>query len=117
MLTTPLKWRKDWSLYRSTTSTDSRGNVSRKWDTNQPDFVGHAGTASGVCWQIKSSEWALRELGEKVSGGATFDLFLDALTIAPFDRCAFGGSLWEVREILPRSNHRHIRLVEVRSLE
>lgn len=115
-LTTPLSWRKDWKLYRSTSTKDSRGNMSRKWDTDTPDFVGKAGTVTGVCWQIKGSEWALKELGEKVTGAATFDLYLDALDIQPFDRCAFGGSLWEVREVLPRSNHRHIRLVEVRAL-
>lgn len=115
MLTTPLKWRKDWKLYRSQPVTDSRGNVSRKWDTDTPDFIGKAGTASGVCWQVKSAEWAMKELGEKATGAATFDLFLD-LPIAPFDRCDFGGHIWEVRAVLPRSNHRHIQLVEVRAL-
>lgn len=113
---TPMGWRKDWTLCRSRQEQDSRGNVSRKWDTDHPDFVGKAGTASGVCWQIHSSEWALRETGEKATGGASFDLFLAELDIQPFDRCIFAARLWEVRSVLPRSDHRHIILTEVKAL-
>lgn len=119
---TPLAWRKEWTLHRSTASTDSRGNLKRTWDMEHPDFTGAAGAASGVCWQVKSGAsvasgaWTRQELGERASGGATFDLFDAALAIAPFDRCTFGGSVWEVRAVMPRSDHRHVVLEEVRKL-
>lgn len=113
LMTTPLSWRKDWKLYRSTVHVDERGNERRRY-SEEPDYVGKAGTASGVCWQIHSAEWALREFGEKAAGGATFDLF-SGVEIAPFDRCEFGGHLWEVRSVLPRSNHTNVGMVEVRS--
>lgn len=115
MMTTPLSLRKDWKLYRSTVYRDTRGNERRAYP-EQPDYVGKAGTVSGVCWQVKSAEWTLRECGEKAAGGATFDLFT-GVSIQPFDRCSFGGHLWEVQSVLPRSNHRHVKLVEVKSLE
>lgn len=114
MMTTPLEWRKDWKLYRSTVHVDERGNERRAYP-EEPDYTGRAGSTSGVCWQVKSAEWTLREFGEKAAGGATFDLF-SGISIQPFDRCAFGGHLWEVRSVLPRSNHVHVALVEVRSL-
>lgn len=116
MRQTPLAWRKEWTLHRSATSTDSRGNPKRTWDMEHPDFTGAAGAASGVCWQVKSGAWARQELGERASGGATFDLFDSSVTIAPFDRCTFGGSVWEVRSVLLRSDHRHIVLEEVKRL-
>ena len=112
---TPLRWRKDWALHRAIPATDSRGNPIRRYDMDTPDFVGTAGTASGVCWQVKSGAWTAQELGERAQGGATFDLFSD-LEIAPFDRCVFGGAVWEVRSVLPRSNHRHVVLEEVKRL-
>lgn len=110
---TPLDWRKGWALHRSISGQDSRGDPVRRYDMTAPDFTGTARTASGVCWQVKSREWAVQEFGEGVTGGAAFDLFLDALEIAPFDRCVFWDTVWEVRGVLPRSNHRHITLVEV----
>lgn len=113
---TPAGWRKDWALHRAIPATDSRGNPIRRWDMDTPDFVGTAGTASGVCWQVKSRAWTAQELGEQAQGGAAFDLYLDALEISPCDRCVFGGAVWEVRAILPRSNHRHVVLEEVQRL-
>lgn len=110
---TPLDWRKDWALHRAILARDSRGDDIRRWDMEHPDFTGTAGTASGVCWQVKTGEAALRAFGEGVTSGASFDLYLDALEIAPFDRCAFDGTVWEVRGVLPRSGFRHITLVEV----
>ena len=112
---TPIRWRKAWTLHRGMLTTDSRGNPIRRYDMDTPDFVGTAGTASGVCWQVKSGAWTAQELGERAQGGATFDLFSD-LEIAPFDRCVFGGAVWEVRSVLPRSNHRHVVLEEVKRL-
>lgn len=113
MMTTPLLWRKDWKLYRSTVYVDGRGNERRRYP-EEPDYTGKAGTASGVCWQIHSAEWVLKEFGEEATGGATFDLF-SGVSIQPFDRCEFGGHLWEVQSVLSCSNHRHVTLVEVRS--
>lgn len=113
-MTTPLTWRKEWKLFRSTVYTDDRGNERRRY-SEEPDHIGEAGTASGVCWQIHSAEWALKEFGEKATGGATFDLFT-SVSIQPFDRCEFAGHIWEVRSVLPRSNHVHVAMVEVRSL-
>lgn len=109
---TPLDWRKDWQLYRSISDRDSRGDPIRRYDLEHPDFTGTAGTASGVCWQVKSAQWAAEQFGEVSTGGAAFDLFLE-LDIAPFDRCVFGGSVWEVRAVLPRSAFRQVLLVEV----
>lgn len=113
---TPMRWRKAWALHRATVTEDSRGDPVRRWDMTAPDYVGEAGAASGVCWQVRSGAWTAQELGERASGGATFDLFSD-VAIAPFDRCVFGGSVWEVRAVLPRSNHRHVVLEEVRKLD
>ena len=112
MRQTPLAWRKEWTLHRSAASTDSRGNPKRTWDMEHPDYTGEAATSSGVCWQVRSGAWTRQELGERAQGGATFDLFTD-VDIAPFDRCVFGGSVWEVRAVLPRSDHRHVVLEEV----
>lgn len=113
LMTTPLSWRKDWSLYHSTVNRDGRGNERRAYPED-PDYVGTAGTASGVCWQIHSADWALKEFGEKATGGATFDLF-SSVSIQPFDRCEFGGHLWEVRSVIPRSSFVHVGLVEVKT--
>lgn len=110
---TPMDWRKDWTLHRRKTTVDSLGDAVPYYDMSTSDFTGAAGTASGICWQVKSQEWAVKEFGEDATGGATFDLFLDELEIAPFDRCVFGGGVWEVRSVLPRSNHRHITLTVV----
>ena len=74
-----------------------------------PDYIGEAGKASGICWQVRTGAWTAQELGERAQGGATFDLFTD-VSISPFDRCVFGGSVWEVRAVLPRSDHRHVVL-------
>lgn len=112
---TPLSWRRDWALYRSIEGTDSRGDPVRRYDMENPDFTGTAGTASGVCWQIKSGQWSVEEFGESATGGAAFDLYLSALEIAPFDRCVFGGRLWEVRGVQSWPGHRHITLTEVGS--
>jgi hypothetical protein len=113
---TPLRWRKGWALHRGILTTDSRGDPVRRWDMETPDYTGTSKTPTGVCWQVRSGAWTAQELGERAQGGATFDLFTD-LEIAPFDRCVFGGSVWEVREVLPRSNHRHVVLEEVRKLD
>lgn len=112
---TPLDWRKEWKLYRSTSVLDSRGNHKRTYP-GEPDFVGEAGSPFGVAWQIHSAEWAQKELGEQAQGGASFLLYAPEVAIAPFDRCVFGGYLWEVRSVVECSNFRSIGLVEVRKL-
>lgn len=106
---TPLRWRKAWNLYRSSTGTNSMGDPERRWNMETPDYIGEAGKASGICWQVRTGAWTAQELGERAQGGATFDLFTD-VSISPFDRCVFGGSVWEVRAVLPRSDHRHVVL-------
>lgn len=113
---TPLDWRKGWTLHRSTEWTDERGNPRRSWNMESPDFSGEADTASGVCWQIRNHQWALEQFGEQAQGGAEFDLFLSELEIRAFDRCIFGGCVWEVRSVVEYSNHRHVALVEVKVL-
>lgn len=112
VLGTPLDWRRDWTLYRAIEDQDSHGDPIRRYDLEHPDFTGSARTASGVCWQVKSAQWAAEQFGEVSTGGASFNLFLE-LEIAPFDRCKFGGRLWEVRAVLPRSSFRQVLLVEV----
>lgn len=112
---TPLEWRKDWALYRSNFSVDSRGTERRTYP-EEPDYIGHAGTASGVCWQIKSSNWTPEEPGEQARGSAAFKLFNEKLSIKAFDRCVFGGYLWEVRSVIRRSGWRNVELVEVEAV-
>lgn len=109
---TPLRWRRAWTLHRASIATDSLGDPVRHWDMEHPDYTGVTGEASGVCWQVRTGAWTAQELGERASGGATFDIFSD-VAIAPFDRCVFGGSVWEVRAVLQRSDYRHIVLEEV----
>lgn len=110
---TPLEWRKAWALHRSISTEDSYGTPARRYNMDAPDYEGAAGTASGVCWQVRTGARVLQELGEQATGGATFDIYDSAVQIEPFDRCVFGGSVWEVRAVLPRSNFRHIVLEEV----
>lgn len=110
---TPLDWRRSWTLHRAISGTDSLGDPVRSWNMKSPDFTGTEGTASGVSWQIKSSQWAVQEFGEQATGGAAFDLYLSALEIAPFDRCVFGGRVWEVRGVHEWPGYRHITLTEV----
>lgn len=110
---TPLWWRKDWSLHRSREETDSRGDPVRRYDMEHPDFTGTAKTASGVAWHIAGRVAAVQEYGEGVDASASFLLDLDALEIAPFDRCVFGGKVWEVQGVLERSGFRTVKLVEV----
>lgn len=110
---TPLSWRKDWALYRSIPGEDSRGNPVRRYDMTTPDFEGKANTASGVAWHIASHEATVQEYGEGVTASASFLLDADGPEIAPFDRCTFGGAVWEVRSVLLRSTFRTIKLVEV----
>lgn len=113
---TPIKWRKDWQLYRARSGTDSRGNPVRTYDMDSPDFTGTAGTVSGVCWQLSGSNAQTEEMGDRYNLTASFVLYLDALEIAEFDRCSFGGALWEVRKVLQWPNHRQVELVEVKKL-
>lgn len=110
---TPLPWRKDWALYRSITAQDSRGNDIRRYDMTAPDFTGTAKTPTGVAWHIASHEATVQEYGEGVTASASFLLDMDELEIAPFDRCTFGGCVWEVRSVLLRSRFRTVKLVEV----
>lgn len=110
---TPLWWRKDWSLYRSILDVDSRGDPVRRYDMEHPDFTGAARTASGVAWHIAGHEATVREYGEDVTAAASFLLELDGLEISAFDRCVFGGKVWEVRGVLERSGFRTVKLVEV----
>lgn len=113
---TPIKWRRDWALYRAQSGTDSRGNPIRTYDMDNPDFTGTAGNASGVCWQLSGEAANTEELGDKYRLTASFVLYLDALEIAEFDRCIFGGAVWEVRKVLQWPNHRQVELVEVKRL-
>lgn len=109
---TPLWWRKDWSLYRAQQTTDRNGDPVRSYDMDAPDFTGSAKTASGVAWHITSRRETVQEYGEEAASAASFLLDLE-LEIAAFDRCVFGGRLWEVRGVLERSGFRCIHLVEV----
>lgn len=110
---TPLWWRKDWSLYRARQDADQRGDPVRRYDMEHPDFSGIAGTVSGVAWHIADRAAAVEEYGEDVTAAASFLLDLDAPEIAPFDRCIFGGTVWEVRSVMERSGFRMVKLVEV----
>lgn len=110
---TPLAWRKAWALYRSISAEDSYGTPVRRYNMEAPDYEGAAGAASGVCWQVRTGAWVTQELGEQATGGATFDIYDGTVQIEHFDRCVFGGSVWEVRAVLPRSDFRHIVLEEV----
>lgn len=110
---TPLPWRKDWALFHSIPARDSRGNDIRRYDMDNPAFEGKARTPTGVAWHIAAHEATVQEYGEGVTASASFLLDLDELEIAPFDRCTFGGAVWEVRSVLLRSRFRMVKLVEV----
>ena len=51
--------------------------------------------------------------GEQPVSRAGFVLYDDALEIAPFDRCVFGGGIWEVRSVTPWLSFRHVELERV----
>lgn len=110
---TPLEWRKNWQLFRARQETDRRGDPVRRWNMSEPDYSGKLETASGVAWHIKSHAETVEEYGEAVAAAASFLLDDPAVEISPFDRCVFGGALWEVRGVLVRSAFRTIELVEV----
>ena len=113
MTQTPLAWRRAWQLHRSISGTDSRGDPKRTWNMVDPDFIGEAGEPSGVCWQIGSDTSAVQTYGERPVSTAGFVLYDDTLEIAPFDRCVFGGGVWEVKAVTPWLNHRHVELERV----
>lgn len=110
---TPLSWRKDWTLHRSKQETDRRGDPVRRYDMDNADYIGAAGTASGVAWHVASHAKTVEEYGESVSASASFLLDDAELEIAPFDRCCFGGGVWEVRGVKQRANFRTVELVAV----
>lgn len=110
---TPVEWRKDWQLFRARQETNRRGDPVRRWNMAEPDYSGQADTASGVAWHIKSHAAAVQEYGEDVTAAASFLLDDPSVRICLFDRCVFGGALWEVRGVLVRSAFRMIELVEV----
>jgi hypothetical protein len=113
---TPLWWRKDWTLHRSKVELDSHGDPVRRYDLTKADYTGQARTASGVAWHIASREAMLREYGDSISASANFLLDLP-LAIEEFDRCVFGGTVWEVRSVMERSGFRMVKLVEVGKVE
>ena len=110
---TPLNWCRSWNLYRSTQATDSRGDPVCKYDMTSPDYTGEEGKSSGVCWQITSDGIQVDASGERPARTAAFALFDAAVEIAPFDRCAFGGSVWEVKAVQSWPNHRYVTLEAV----
>lgn len=110
---TPLPWRRAWQLHRARDEEDSRGDPIRTWDMEEPDYVGEAGQPSGVCWQISSDDNMVQEYGEQPVSRASFVLYDDALEIAPFDRCVFGGGVWEVRAVTPWLSFRQVELERV----
>ena len=110
---TPLAWRRAWQLHRSISGVDSRGDSIRTYDMDTPDHVGAAGTLTGVCWQINSAENTVQTYGEQSSGTASFVLYDDAVEIAPFDRCVFGGGTWEVTAVTPWMHYRLVELERV----
>lgn len=112
MTQTPLNWRRAWQLHRSVAKTDSRGDPIRTYDMTHPDYVGQDGETSGVCWQIGSDDSSVEHYGEQQMATAFFVLYGD-LVIAEFDRCVFGGRLWEVAAVTPWLNHRRVELKEV----
>lgn len=113
MMQTPLSWRRAWALHRAASGMDSRGDPVRTWDMETPDYTGHDGAASGVCWQIGSDDTAVREYGEQPVSTARFVLYDDTVEIAPFDRCVFGGGVWEVRAVTQWLSHRRVDLERV----
>lgn len=112
MMQTPLGWRRAWQLHRSIPGTDSHGDPIRTYDMDTPDYIGVAGSESGVCWQIGSNGNEVQQYGERPSSNASFVLYGD-LKIAPFDRCIFGGHTWEVTAVTSWLNHRLVELKEV----
>lgn len=113
MMETPLDWRRAWQLHRAISGTDSRGDPIRTYNMDMPDYVGIAGATSGVCWQIKRAEHSVQTYGERPSGVASFVLYDDAVKIAPFDRCVFGGGTWEVKAVMQWPRHRLVELERV----
>mgnify|MGYP000866506690 FL=1 len=112
MRQTPPNWRRAWQLHRSISGADSHGDPVRTYNMTTPDYVGVAGSESGVCWQIGSSESEVQQYGERQVSTASFVLYGD-LEIAPFDRCVFGGGTWEVTAVNSWLNHRLVELKEV----
>lgn len=113
MRQTPLAWRRAWALYRSRQTTDSRGDPIRNYDMTSPDYVGEEGKPSGVCWQITSDSVQVDVAGERLVRTAAFVLYGQTIEIAPFDRCVFGGSVWEVKAVQSWPNHRYVTLEAV----
>lgn len=110
---TPLAWRQAWQLHRAREEEDSHGDPIRDWDMETPDYTGEAGKSSGVCWQIGSDDNTVREYGEQPVSRAGFVLYDDTVEIAPFDRCVFGGGVWEVRAVTPWLSFRRVELERV----
>lgn len=113
MRQTPLVWRRAWQLHRAISAADSRGDPIRAYNMDVPDYTGAAGSPGGVCWQIDGAEHTVQTCGERAAGTASFVLYDDALEIAPFDRCVFGGGTWEVKTVTEWPHHRLVRLERV----
>lgn len=112
MRRTPFAWRRGWQLHRVREGTDSRGDPVRTWDMDEPDFIGETGSSTGVCWQINDDNNSVQEYGEQPVSTASFILYSE-VEIAPFDRCVFGGGVWEVRAVTPWLHFRRVELERV----
>ena len=108
----PAAWGIAWSLYRRRSGTDSLGDPTAYYDA-APDYTAAAGSTGAVAWQVQSSGSDVTQSGEQISAGAEGVVYDDTLTLDPFDRVCFLGSIWEITGIEPWGHHRKVKVVRV----
>lgn len=120
--TTPLAWRKGFTLHRRTQTTDCYGDPVDGYDMDHPDFTAQDGTQDGICWQraqtwqssgTLSSGAKVAEYGEHTNEILEGVLYGD-LALAAFDRLVIDGVVYELRGVQNWPSYRKLQLQRVR---
>lgn len=120
--TTPLDWRRGFTLHRRRQTTDCYGDPVDAYDMEHPDFTAQDRTAEGICWQSTrtwqssgtlSSGARLEEYGERANEVLEGVLYGD-LELSVFDRLVVDGVVYELRGIQNWLGYRKLQLQRLR---
>ncbi len=120
--TTPLAWRRGFTLHRRTQTTDCYGDPVNTYDMEHPDVTAQDGTEDGICWQnlrtwqssnTLSSGAKVEPYGEHCSGILEGVLY-GTLSLSVFDRLVIDGAVYEVRGIQRWLGYRKLQLQRLR---
>jgi hypothetical protein len=113
---TPAGWRQGFSLYRHRTGSDALGSERAYYDMDTPDLVRSAAQGMDLQPQKGWNSAGRISSGAEVTcagefpGGLLEAYWREEAEIAPFDRLALDGQLWEVRSVHRWPHHKMLML-------